>query len=66
MRWMMVLETVLDIKLALLNSTTDRVDLPLDKADIPLKRAQCSHNLSKSSVIMWGWRSNLRRGSSDR
>jgi len=52
MRRMMVLETVLDIKLALLNSNTDRADLPLNRAEIPLKRAQCSHNLGKSNVIM--------------
>jgi len=37
MRWMMVLETILDIKLALLNSNTGRADLPLNRADIPLR-----------------------------
>jgi hypothetical protein len=54
-----VLETLLDIELALLNSSTDRIDLPLN-------RAQCSHNLSISSVIMRRLRSSLRRGSSYR
>jgi hypothetical protein len=61
MRWMMVLETVVYIKLALLNSNTDRVELPLDRADIPLNRAQCNHNLSKASIIRWRRRSSLRR-----
>jgi hypothetical protein len=41
---MMVLETLLDIKLALLNSDTDRDGLPLN-------RAQGSHNLRISSII---------------
>jgi hypothetical protein len=35
---MMMLETLLDIKLALLNSSADRADLPLDGADISLHR----------------------------
>jgi hypothetical protein len=63
---MMVLETLLDIELELLNSSTDRTNLPLNRADILLKRAQCSHNLSISSIIMRRLRSSLRRGSSCR
>jgi len=47
-----VQEIVLDIKLALLNSNTDRANFLLNRVDIPLKRAQCSQNLSKSSIIM--------------
>jgi len=39
---MMVLETLLDIKLALLNSSADRADLPLNGADISLHQTQCS------------------------
>jgi hypothetical protein len=59
-----VLETLLEIKLALLNSNTHRADLPLNRADIPLNRTQCSHNLSISSIIGWRQGSNLRRESS--
>jgi hypothetical protein len=36
--WMMVLETLLDIKLALLYSKVDRVNLPLHGAHTFLKR----------------------------
>jgi hypothetical protein len=32
----------LDIKLALLYSSADRADLPLNRADITLHRTQCS------------------------
>jgi hypothetical protein len=39
---MMVLETLLDIKLAPLNTSADRMDLPLNGADIALHRTQCS------------------------
>jgi len=39
---MMMLETLLDIELALLNSSADRVDLPLNRADISLHRSQCN------------------------
>jgi hypothetical protein len=45
----MVFETLLDIKLALLNSGTDRADLLLNRADIPLNRVQGTQNLSLSS-----------------
>jgi len=39
---MMVLETLLDIKLALLNSSAGRADLSLNRADVSLRRTQCS------------------------
>jgi HJR/Mrr/RecB family endonuclease len=54
MRWMMVLETLLDIKLALLNSNIDR-------AYLPLNRTQFSHNLTISSIIRRRRRRSLRR-----
>jgi hypothetical protein len=66
MRWMMVLETIIDIKLALLNSNTDKVDLLLNRADIPPNKTQSSHNLSISSIIWWRQMSSLRRGNSGR
>jgi hypothetical protein len=44
MRWMMVLETLMDVKLALLNSDTDRVDLPLN-------RPHSTHELGKVIII---------------
>jgi hypothetical protein len=34
----MVLEAILDIELALLNSSADRANLPLNRADISLRR----------------------------
>jgi hypothetical protein len=37
-----MLEALLDIKLALLNSSADRADLPLNGADISLHRTQSS------------------------
>jgi len=39
---MMMLEALRDIKLALLNSSADRVDLPLNGADITLHRTHSS------------------------
>jgi hypothetical protein len=39
---MMMLETLLDIKLALLYSSADRVYLQLNRAYITLHRTQCS------------------------
>jgi hypothetical protein len=62
----MVLETLLDVKLALLHFEIDRVDLLLNRTDIALNKIQCSHNLSLSYIILWRWRSSLRRGSSGR
>jgi hypothetical protein len=56
---MMVLETLLDVKLALLHSEIDRTH-------IPRNRIQCSQNLSKSCIILWRQRGNLKRGSSGR
>jgi hypothetical protein len=63
---MMVLETLLDVKLALLHSEVDRANLPLNRTHIPLNRIQRSQNLSKSCIILWRQRSSLRRGSSSR
>jgi hypothetical protein len=54
---MMVLETLLDIKLALLNSNIDR-------AYLPLNRTQFSHNLTISIIIRRRRRRSLRRLSS--
>jgi hypothetical protein len=66
MGWMMMLKTLLDVKLALLHSEVDRANLLLHRTHSPLNRLQGSHNLSKSCIILWRLRSNLRRGSSSR
>jgi hypothetical protein len=50
MRWMMMSETLLDVKLALLNSY-------IDKADLLLNRTQGTHNLSKANIIRRRWSS---------
>jgi hypothetical protein len=63
---MMVLEKLMDIKLALLNSNIDGSNLTLNRPDILLNRTQCSHNLSISSIIRRRLKSSLRRGSSCR
>jgi hypothetical protein len=63
---MMVLETLLDVELALLHLEVDRMNLPLDRTHTPLNRIQGSQNLSKSCIILWRRRSSLRRGSSSR
>jgi hypothetical protein len=55
--WMMVLEALLDVNLALLNSDTDSVDLLL-------KKMQNIHHLSKASIIGWKRWSSLRGGGS--
>ncbi len=39
---MMILKVLLDIKLALLNLSADKADLPLNGADISLHRTQSS------------------------
>jgi hypothetical protein len=52
---MIALEALLNVDLALLNSNTDRVDLPLN-------RTQHIHHLSKTSIIQWRKRSSLRGG----
>jgi hypothetical protein len=39
---MMVLEILLDVKLALLYSEIDKADLPLNRTDTPLNRIQCN------------------------
>jgi hypothetical protein len=44
--WMMVLEALLNINLALLNSD-------IDSADLSLKSMQNIHHLSKASIIRW-------------
>jgi len=54
---MMVLEALLDVNLALLNSDTNR-------ADPSLKSMQSIHHLSKTSIIRWRRWSSLRRGGS--
>jgi hypothetical protein len=54
--WMMVLEALLDVNLALLNSDTN-------SADLSLKGTQNIHHLSKASIIRWRKRSSLRGGS---
>jgi hypothetical protein len=61
---MMVLETLLDIKLALLNFDTDKADLSLNRAGISLNRGQGTHNLSKASIMRWRRWCSLRRGGS--
>jgi len=55
--WMMGLEALLDVNLALLNSDTDSPDLSL-------KSTQNIHHLSKASIIRWRRWSSLRGGSS--
>jgi hypothetical protein len=53
----------LNIELALLNSSIDGANLPLNRANISLHRTQCSQYLSISSIIKWKRGSSLRRGS---
>jgi len=45
--------------LALLNSSADRVNLPLNRADISLHRTHCSQSLIISSIIKWKQMSSL-------
>jgi hypothetical protein len=56
---MMVLETLLDIKLALLYSSVDRADLLLNRADIFLHWIQCNQWQSVPCIIL-ARRSSLR------
>jgi hypothetical protein len=49
---MMVLEALLNINLALLNSN-------IDSADLSLKSTQNIHHLSKASIIRWRRRRQL-------
>jgi len=51
----------LDIELALLNLSTDKTDISLNRANIS-PRTQCSQYLGISSIIMGRLRSSLRRG----
>jgi hypothetical protein len=55
--WMMVLEALVDVNLALLNSDIDR-------ADLSLRSMQSIHHLSTTSIIRWRRWSSLRGGGS--